>query len=107
MRSSQNSMKRWRSSPTRNRHFEKSRAFPKKAHPMDTLRAGVLALGALDPDLNDTSHAANVRKAIRLIARTASIVAAGYRVAKGQESVAPRTDLNHSQNFLYVLTGKA
>jgi citrate synthase len=82
------------------------RAFPKKAHPMDAMRAGVLALGALDPDLNDTSHAANVRKSIRLIARTATIVAAGYRLGQGQEPIAPRNDLNHSQNFLYMLTGK-
>lgn len=82
------------------------RAFPKKAHPMDAMRAGMLALGALDPDLNDTSHAANVRKSIRIIARTATIVAAGYRLGQGQEPIAPRSDLNHSQNFLYMLTGK-
>src|SRR5206468_2136438 len=82
------------------------RAFPKSAHPMDTLRAAVLALGAMDADLNDISHAANVRKSVRLIARTSTMVAAGYRVAHGQEPIAPRTDLNHSQNFLYMLTGK-
>jgi citrate synthase len=81
-------------------------AFPRRAHPMDSMRAGILALGALDPDLNDTSHAANVRKSIRIIARTATIVAAAYRLGRGQEPITPRNDLSHSQNFLYMLTGK-
>jgi len=82
------------------------RAFPKKAHPMDAMRAGILALGSLDAEQNDTSHTANVKKSIRLIARTGTIVAAGYRLSKGQDPITPRNDLDHSHNFLYMLTGK-
>jgi citrate synthase len=82
------------------------RAFPKRAHPMDAMRAGILALGALDTELNDTSHAANIRKSTRLIARTGTIVAAGYRLSKERDPIAPRGDLDHSHNFLYMLTGE-
>src|SRR3989442_1533274 len=45
------------------------RQFPEGTHPMDMLRTGVSMLGAFDPDLNDHSHDANMRKAVRLIAR--------------------------------------
>ncbi|HSI32421.1 MAG: citrate/2-methylcitrate synthase [Phycisphaerae bacterium] len=40
---------------------------PPGAHPMDVLRTGVSMLAAFDPDLDDPSHAANVRKALRLV----------------------------------------
>src|SRR4051812_41678366 len=48
------------------------RLLPKETHPMDTLRTGVSMLAPFDPELNDNSHAANVRKAIRLIARVST-----------------------------------
>ncbi len=45
------------------------RLMPKKTHPMDMLRTGVSMLAPFDPELNDNSHDANIRKAIRLIAQ--------------------------------------
>src|SRR3954466_15797085 len=42
------------------------RLIPPNAHPMDALRTGVSMLAAFDPELDDNSHAANVRKSIRL-----------------------------------------
>src|SRR5919205_3205392 len=45
------------------------RLLPRGTHPMDMLRTGVSMLGAFDPELNEHSHEANVRKSIRLIAR--------------------------------------
>ena len=48
---------------------EMLRLLPSDAHPMDMLRTGVSMLSAFDKDLNDNSHDANIRKAIRLIAR--------------------------------------
>ena len=53
--------------------FDMLRLLPKKMHPMDVLRTGVSMLGAFDPDLNDHSHEANVRKAIRLIAKVSTL----------------------------------
>src|SRR5262252_6993147 len=41
------------------------RLMPKNTHPMDMLRTGVSMLASFDPELNDHSHEANVRKAIR------------------------------------------
>ena len=80
---------------------------PKDAHPMDVLRTAVSALGMYDPDKDkdvaDTE--ANIRRAIRLTARTATIVAAFDRIRKGQAPVAPRADLSHAANFLYMLKG--
>ena len=39
------------------------RLLPKNTHPMDRLRTGVSMLAPLDPEVNDNSHAANIRKA--------------------------------------------
>ncbi|MCJ7509520.1 MAG: citrate (Si)-synthase [Dehalococcoidia bacterium] len=78
----------------------------KATHPMDALRTGVSALATFDPDTEDNSPAANLRKAIRLTAQTATIVAAHERIRKGQKAVAPDPSLNHAANFLYMLKGE-
>jgi 2-methylcitrate synthase/citrate synthase II len=82
------------------------RLMPKNTHPMDMLRTGVSMLGPLDPDLNDHSHAANVRKATRLIARVSSLVTDGWRILQGEDLIPDKPDLSHAGNFLYKLTGK-
>lgn len=76
-----------------------------KAHPMDVLRTAVSALAAFDPDTEDLSKEANLRKSERLISQFPSIVAAHHRVRRGLEPVAPRNDLSHAANFLYMLDG--
>ena len=87
--------------------FEFFRHVPADAHPMDTLKAAVAMLALTDPDRHDDSHAANVRKATRLFAQIPNLVVNGYRVPQGQEPIVPRADLNHNQNFFYMLTGHA
>ncbi|MBA3387240.1 MAG: citrate synthase [Chthoniobacterales bacterium] len=82
------------------------RLLPKRMHPMDVLRTGVSMLAAFDPELNDQSHTANLRKAIRLIARVATLITDGWRIAHGQDPLADRNDLTHAGNFLYKLTGE-
>src|SRR5436190_7323621 len=82
------------------------RLMPKNTHPMDMLRTGVSMLGPFDPELNDHSHAANVRKAVRLIARVSSLVADGWRISQGQDLIADKPDLSHAGNFFYKLTGE-
>jgi len=82
------------------------RLLPEKTHPMDALRTGVSMLAAYDPDLNDHSHEANLRKASRLITRMSTLVTTYWRIHKGQELLAQRADLPHVANFLYQLTGK-
>ena len=78
----------------------------KASHPMDALRTGVSALSAFDPDVNDNSTEATIRKGIRLTAMGPTIVAAHHRLRQGLGPVAPNPELNHSGNFLYMLFGE-
>jgi len=80
-------------------------SFPKDAKPMDVLRTAVSALSTYDPDEKDNSHEANLRKATRLMAQIAMIVANFDRVRKGKAIVAPDKSLSHAANFLLQLNG--
>jgi len=78
---------------------------PKDTDPMRVLQAGVAMLGMSDPDAADNSHAANLRKAVRLTSQLATAICAHHRVRGGHEPVPPASDLSHAANFLYMLTG--
>jgi 2-methylcitrate synthase len=82
------------------------RLFPRGAHPMDVLRTGVSMLGAFDKELNDHSHPANIRKAIRLIARVSTLIADGFRISQGEEPLSERPDLPMAGSFFYKLRGE-
>jgi 2-methylcitrate synthase/citrate synthase II len=82
------------------------RLLPRGTHPMDMLRTGVSMLAPFDPDLNDHSHAANVRKAIRLIARVSTLVTDGWRISQGKDPLPEKIDLTLAGNFFYKLTGE-
>lgn len=82
------------------------RTLPVKADPMDVLQAAVPLLGMADPDLADESREANVRKAVRLIARVPAVVAAWNRIRQGKEPLPPDDGLTHAANFLWQLTGE-
>ncbi len=75
----------------------------KNSHPMDALRTGISALSAFDPEVNDNSVEATLRKGIRMTAMGPTIVAAHHRLRQGLEPVAPHPDLTHAGNFLYML----
>ena len=79
---------------------------PPGTHPMDALRTGVSMLAAFDPELNDHTHDANLRKAQRLIAKVSPLIADGWRIAQGREPVASDAGFRHAENFLYTLTGE-
>src|SRR5207247_6988340 len=81
------------------------RLMPKDAHPMDMLRTGVSMLGAFDAELNDHSHAANIRKAIRLIAKVSTLITEGYRIAHNDPPLPEREDLNLAGSLVYKLRG--
>jgi citrate synthase len=80
--------------------------FPKHASTMDVLRTVVSILGLHDPDGASNSVSANVRKSIRLTAQMPTITAAWYNISQGRKPIAPRFDLSHAANFLYMLHGK-
>ncbi len=77
------------------------RALPSDAAPMDALRTGVSALGAIDHRLFDEEP--DLDEAIAIAARVPAILAAFFRLRQGKEPVAPRDDLNTAQNYLYQL----
>lgn len=82
------------------------RDMPRGVHPMQALRTAVSYLGLLDPQSEDTSAEARRAISVRMIAQFSTIIAAINRAQEGQEIVAPRMDLTHAGNFLYMLTGK-
>ena len=86
--------------------LESLEKFPKQADPMDVLQACVPMLAVADPELNDESREANVRKAVRLIARFPAVIAAWHRIRNGEKLLAPDNSLSHADNFLWQLTGK-
>jgi len=73
--------------------------------PMSMLRTTVSAMSAYDPDGWDQSPQANYRKAIRLVARFPTVVAAYDRLRNELEPVRPNPKLSHAANFLYMLKG--
>jgi citrate synthase len=72
---------------------------------MDTLRTLTSALGHYDADASDNSAQANYRKAVRVTAQLASLVATYGRMQAGGGPIQPDPALSHAANFLYMLTG--
>jgi len=84
---------------------ESIKATPKHCHPMDVLRTEVSHLGEYDPEGNDLSQAANIRRAPRLIAQVPTIVATLHRSRINQPVPAPRKNFGFTKNFLYMFRG--
>jgi citrate synthase len=80
---------------------------PKDTNPMAALRTALSMLAAYDEEAEDMSPEANLRKSIRLTAKTPTLVAAFDRVRKGLEVVAPTGTGSTSYDFLYCLNGEA
>src|SRR4051812_29479609 len=81
---------------------------PATIHPMDVLRTSVSVLGHFDPEVEapPADHAANVRKAERMIAQMATAVAYRERIARARPVIPPRPDLDHAANFLHMVNGE-
>jgi citrate synthase len=80
--------------------------FGEVSSPMSMLRTAVSASSAYDPDGWDQSEEANERKALRLIARFPTMIAAYNRLRNGQEVIPQNPKLPHAANFLAMLTGE-
>ncbi|HEY7802146.1 MAG TPA: citrate/2-methylcitrate synthase [Dehalococcoidia bacterium] len=78
----------------------------KAAHPMDVLRTAVSAVVALDENSHEATVEVGLPVGVKLLSQVATIVATMHRQRNGLEPVAPRDDLNHAANFLYMLFGK-
>ena len=82
------------------------RDFPKDAHPMDAIRTAVSFLGMEDAEANDVGEAAQRRKAMRLLAKIPTAVAATNRLSKGLDPIAPDAALPFCENFFHMVFGK-
>ena len=78
------------------------RVLPKSTDAMSALRTGASAVAAMLP----VEGAPTLDQAIALTARFPTIVAAFHRIRNGLDPIAPRTDLGHAANYLYMLTGE-
>jgi citrate synthase len=79
---------------------------PVNAHPMDILQSSVLELADYDPNRIDEGKDSNLTRAISLIAKIPTIVAAWDRVRRGMEVIEPLNDNTHAHNFLFMLKGE-
>ncbi|MFN8655417.1 MAG: citrate synthase [Candidatus Obscuribacterales bacterium] len=79
--------------------------FPKAALPMEVLRSVVSMLSMYDPDGDDNSRDANIRKATRLLAQMPTIIAHWDNIRNDREPISPLAEGNTAFNFLYMLKG--
>src|SRR5919205_2969998 len=77
----------------------------KKAHPMDILQSCISELADYDLNINDDTREANIGRAIILISKIPTIVAAWNRIRNGQHVIEPKEEGSHAANFLYMLRG--
>jgi 2-methylcitrate synthase len=87
-------------------NLEVIRRLPKKCHPMDSIRTGVSFLGCEDERVWDSTPTTNLDKAIRMLAKIPTMIAADYRFKKGLDFIAPDKNLSISENFFNMCFGK-
>ncbi|HJP19139.1 MAG TPA: citrate/2-methylcitrate synthase [Nitrospinota bacterium] len=82
------------------------KGLPAKTDPMDVLKIAVGILHTVDPDASSNEEEANMKKAIRLLAKIPTLIADQYHFSHGNEPVKPNPHLSLAANFLYMLKGK-
>jgi 2-methylcitrate synthase/citrate synthase II len=88
--------------------YDVLKALPKNVHPMDMIRTAFSALAAFDPDYTApaTDQEANLRKAVRIVAKAGTMVANGHRIRQGLDVIKPNPEHNTAENFLYIMNGE-
>ncbi len=86
--------------------YEIIKHMPKKSHPMDVARTAVSVMGLEDKETSDNSPEANMRKALRIFAKTPTALAAFYRVRNGKKIIKPKKSFSFAENFFYMCFGK-
>mgnify|MGYP001244102514 FL=1 len=79
---------------------------PKNAHPMDVIRTCVSLMALEDKDTRDNSPKSNMRKAMKIFAKTPTAVAAYFRVRKGKKIISPNKKLSFAENFFKMMFNK-
>ena len=81
-------------------------SMPKNAHPMDVIRTCVSLMALEDKDTKDNSPKANMRKTMRIFAKTPTAVSAYFRYRKGKKIISPSKNLSFSENFFKMMFNK-
>jgi len=79
---------------------------PKNAHPMDVVRTAVSLMALEDKETKDNSPQANMKKAIRIFAKTPTALAAFFRARKSKKIISPKKNLSFAENFFHMCFGK-
>lgn len=75
-------------------------------HPMSILRTGVSLLSHVDPECEDNSPEAELRKAKRLLAKIPTIIGHGQMSRDGKKPVQPDASLDHAANLMWCMSGE-
>ena len=82
------------------------RCFPRGAHPMGVLAAGVMALGAFNRDYLDPHNPEHVEEAsFRLLGSMPTLAAYAYKSSVGEPFLYPQTGLGYVENYLRLSFG--
>jgi citrate synthase len=81
-------------------------SFPLTSDPMDVLRTAISAIAFYDPHPTTEKTEERVDKAIRILGKAPTIIAAFDRLRNHRDPIPPQPDLNHAANFLQMITGK-
>ncbi len=81
------------------------RAMPADASPMHVVATMTAAMALEDPACNDTSDAAEIAKALRIIAKTPAVIAGFDRLRKGKDLVPADASNRVALDFLHMLNG--
>jgi len=82
------------------------KSLPNDSWPMDVLRTSISMLSQFEPHNHDGAHTSDVETAMKLIAKTPTIVAAWDRIRRGLEPIPPRANYDAAENFLWMRTGE-
>ncbi len=85
--------------------IELYRNIPLHVGSMDVLRTGISATSHFDPQLDENTTAANIGKAIRLLAQIPILIAARHRLQKGMPLLEPDSGLSFAGNLMHLITG--
>jgi citrate synthase len=77
-----------------------------KTPPIDALRMACAMLSLELPNPDGIALEDDLNAAKRLTAQFPTVVAAHARISAGKQPIAPRADLPHAANFLYMVHGK-
>ena len=69
-------------------------------HPMDILRTGISLLGLSDPEAQEGSREANLRKSVRLLSQIPLLIAHAYHVPMGRQPASPTATQGFAHNLL-------